>query len=73
MPLELDLHSLRHGPELVKRGFARMQKGGVIMDVTNAEQAAISLQPNAGSQGELLLEATTTIGIMALLKLNVRI
>ena len=46
MSLNLDLESLRYGKELVKRGFARMQKGGVIMDVVNAEQAAIA--ENAG-------------------------
>ena len=32
MSRELDLESLRHGKELVKRGFARMQKGGVIYE-----------------------------------------
>ena len=41
MSMELDIESLKHGKELVKRGFARMQKGGVIMDVVNAEQADI--------------------------------
>jgi len=30
------------GTDLVKRGFAKMQKGGVIMDVTNASQAEIA-------------------------------
>ncbi len=54
MTLELDLHSLRHGPELVKRGFARMQKGGVIMDVTNAAQAAIA--EDAGAVAVMALE-----------------
>ena len=29
------------GTERVKRGMAEMQKGGVIMDVVNAEQAKI--------------------------------
>ena len=43
MSMELDIESLKHGKELVKRGFARMQKGGVIMDVVNAEQADICL------------------------------
>ena len=33
---------MRFGTELLKRGFAKMQKGGVVMDVTNAEQAAIA-------------------------------
>jgi len=31
-----------HGTELLKKGFAKMTKGGVIMDVVNAEQAAIA-------------------------------
>lgn len=38
---------LRFGTELVKRGFARMQQGGVIMDVTNADQAAIAEESGA--------------------------
>jgi len=38
----MKLEELRFGTELIKRGFAKMQKGGVIMDVTNAEQAAIA-------------------------------
>ena len=54
MSLDLDLESLRHGKELVKRGFARMQKGGVIMDVVNAEQAAIA--ENAGAVSVMALE-----------------
>jgi len=54
MSLNLDLESLRHGKELVKRGFARMQKGGVIMDVVNAEQAAIA--ENAGAVSVMALE-----------------
>ena len=33
----VDLEQLRHGSSLVKRGFARMQQGGVIMDVVNPE------------------------------------
>ena len=33
----LNLAELRFGTELLKRGFASMQKGGVIMDVVNAE------------------------------------
>ncbi len=47
MPLDLNLESLRHGTDLLKRGFAKMQKGGVIMDVTNAEQAVIAEQAGA--------------------------
>ena len=40
MSLPTDISQLRHGTELLKRGFARMQKGGVIMDVVTPEQAA---------------------------------
>ena len=29
----VDLNQMRHGTELLKRGFAKMQEGGVIMDV----------------------------------------
>src|SRR2546426_10702766 len=54
MPLDLDLKKLRFGTELLKRGFAKMQKGGVIMDVTNAEQAAIAEE--AGSVAGMALE-----------------
>jgi pyridoxal 5'-phosphate synthase pdxS subunit len=38
----MELEKLRHGTELLKRGFAQMQKGGVIMDVTNPEEARIA-------------------------------
>jgi len=44
---ELDLTKLKHGTDLVKRGFAKMQKGGVIMDVTNADQARIAEKSGA--------------------------
>ncbi|MCK4949013.1 MAG: pyridoxal 5'-phosphate synthase lyase subunit PdxS [Thermoplasmata archaeon] len=54
MPLDLDLSKLRFGTELLKRGFAKMQKGGVIMDVTNAEQAVISEE--AGAVAVMALE-----------------
>ena len=39
---EFDLSRLRHGTDLIKKGFSKMQKGGVIMDVTTAEQAKIA-------------------------------
>jgi pyridoxal 5'-phosphate synthase pdxS subunit len=42
-----DIPELRFGSELVKRGFARMQQGGVIMDVTTADQAAIAEEVGA--------------------------
>src|SRR2546422_1619883 len=54
MPLDLDLKQLRFGTELLKRGFAKMQKGGVVMDVTNAEQAAIAEE--AGAVAVMALE-----------------
>lgn len=44
---ELDITKLRYGTELVKRGFAKMQKGGVIMDVVNADHARIAEQSGA--------------------------
>ncbi len=54
MARELDMDNLRWGTDLVKRGFAKMQKGGVIMDVTNAEQAAIA--EDAGAVAVMALE-----------------
>jgi pyridoxal 5'-phosphate synthase pdxS subunit len=45
---------LRFGTELVKRGFARMQQGGVIMDVTTADQASIAEE--AGAVAVMALE-----------------
>jgi pyridoxal 5'-phosphate synthase pdxS subunit len=54
MPLEIDLSKLRFGTELLKRGFARMQKGGVIMDVVNADQAKIA--ESAGAVAVMALE-----------------
>lgn len=54
MPFELDMTKLRYGTELVKRGFARMQQGGVVMDVTNAEQAGIA--EDAGAVAVMALE-----------------
>jgi pyridoxal 5'-phosphate synthase pdxS subunit len=54
MPKEIDLSKLRHGTDLLKRGFAKMQKGGVIMDVVNAEQAKVA--ENAGAVAVMALE-----------------
>jgi pyridoxal 5'-phosphate synthase pdxS subunit len=51
----VELEKLRHGTELLKRGFAKMQKGGVIMDVTNAEQAKIA--EKAGAVAVMALHA----------------
>jgi pyridoxal 5'-phosphate synthase pdxS subunit len=43
----MELENLRFGTELLKRGFAKMQKGGVIMDVTTAKQAVIAEEAGA--------------------------
>ncbi len=48
------LPQLKFGSDLLKRGFARMQQGGVIMDVTTAEQAAIA--EDAGAVAVMALE-----------------
>jgi pyridoxal 5'-phosphate synthase pdxS subunit len=48
------IQKLRFGTELVKRGFARMQQGGVIMDVTTADQASIAEE--AGAVAVMALE-----------------
>ncbi|HOL40441.1 pyridoxal 5'-phosphate synthase lyase subunit PdxS [Methanospirillum sp.] len=48
------LEDLRFGTELIKRGFASMQKGGVIMDVVSAEQAGIA--EDAGAVAVMALE-----------------
>jgi pyridoxal 5'-phosphate synthase pdxS subunit len=50
-----DLEELQRGTELVKRGFAKMQKGGVIMDVVNEEQAKIA--EDVGAVAVMALEA----------------
>jgi pyridoxal 5'-phosphate synthase pdxS subunit len=43
----MELENLRFGTELIKRGFAKMQKGGVIMDVTTPDQAVIAEEAGA--------------------------
>jgi len=50
-----DIEELRRGTDLVKRGFAKMQKGGVIMDVVDREQARIA--EDAGAVAVMALEA----------------
>lgn len=42
------------GTTLVKRGMAEMQKGGVIMDVANVEQAKVA--EDAGAVAVMALE-----------------
>jgi pyridoxal 5'-phosphate synthase pdxS subunit len=54
MSFNLDLKKLRHGTELLKRGFAKMQQGGVIMDVTNADQSIVAEE--AGAVAVMALE-----------------
>lgn len=44
-----------HGTERLKRGFAQMQKGGVIMDVTTPEEAKIAEE--AGAVAVMALQA----------------
>jgi pyridoxal 5'-phosphate synthase pdxS subunit len=43
-----------HGTKVLKEGFAKMTKGGVVMDVVNAEQAAIA--EDAGAVSVMALE-----------------
>ncbi|MGB3908009.1 MAG: pyridoxal 5'-phosphate synthase lyase subunit PdxS [Methanomethylovorans sp.] len=51
----MELEKLRHGTEVIKCGFDSMQKGGVIMDVTNPEQAKIA--EDAGAVAVMALQA----------------
>jgi pyridoxal 5'-phosphate synthase pdxS subunit len=51
----IDSHkSLRHSEDLLKRGFASMLQGGVIMDVVTPEQAAVA--ESAGAVSVMALE-----------------
>lgn len=50
----VDITTLNHGTELVKRGFAQMQEGGVIMDVVNANEAQIA--EDSGATAVMALE-----------------
>jgi pyridoxal 5'-phosphate synthase pdxS subunit len=52
--MPVNLENVRYGTQLIKRGFASMQKGGVIMDVVNAEQARIAEE--AGAVAVMALE-----------------
>jgi pyridoxal 5'-phosphate synthase pdxS subunit len=51
---KLESVPVRKGTTLVKRGFAHMQKHGVIMDVTNIEQAQIA--EDAGAVAVMVLD-----------------
>jgi len=44
----------KYGTDKLKKGFAQMQKGGVVMDVTNAEQARIA--EDSGAVAVMALE-----------------
>src|SRR6266508_6158713 len=43
----IDRKEISSGTALIKRGFAHMQKHGVVMDVTNVEQAVIAEEAGA--------------------------
>ncbi len=45
---------IQFGTALLKKGFAKMQKGGVVMDVTNSEQAKIA--EDSGAVAVMALE-----------------
>lgn len=51
---KLETVPVKKGTTLVKRGFAHMQKHGVIMDVTNVEQAQIA--EDAGAVAVMVLD-----------------
>ena len=52
--MSIDLNQMRKGTELLKRGFAKMQEGGVIMDVVTPEQAHVA--EDAGATSVMALE-----------------
>ena len=54
MTTSFDMTKMRHGTELLKRGFAKMQEGGVIMDVVTPEEAHIA--EDAGAVSVMALE-----------------
>ena len=54
MVKDTDFTKFRRGSDLLKRGFARMQQGGVIMDVVNPDQAAIA--EDSGAVAVMALE-----------------
>jgi pyridoxal 5'-phosphate synthase pdxS subunit len=50
----INIPKIKFGTDKLKKGFAKMQKGGVIMDVTNAKQAQIA--EGAGAVAVMALE-----------------
>ncbi len=51
---KIEVSKFKIGTERLKKGFAKMQKGGVIMDVINAQQACIA--EDAGAVAVMALE-----------------
>src|SRR5690349_19604662 len=51
---EIEKSRIARGTTVVKRGFARMQKHGVVMDITNSEQAQIA--EDAGAVAVMVLD-----------------
>ena len=51
---KLENAKIVRGTTLIKRGFAHMQKHGVIMDVTNVEQAQVA--EDAGAVAVMVLD-----------------
>ncbi|MCK5301227.1 MAG: pyridoxal 5'-phosphate synthase lyase subunit PdxS, partial [Thermoplasmatales archaeon] len=45
--VNLDISKFKYGTYKLKTGFAKMQKNGVVMDVTNPEQALIAEESGA--------------------------
>ena len=45
--VEIDISKFKYGSYKIKKGFAKMQKNGVVMDVTNSEQAIIAEESGA--------------------------
>jgi len=51
---DTNVFEIKYGTEKLKKGFAKMQKGGVVMDVTNSKQAKIA--EDAGAVAVMALE-----------------
>ena len=59
--MSIDLNQMRKGTELLKRGFAKMQEGGVIMDVVTPEQAHVAEDAGASSVMALRARLPTSV------------
>ena len=51
---KINLKDMRFGTDLLKRGFAKMQEGGVVMDVVTPEEAHVA--EDAGAVSVMALE-----------------